>query len=345
MPYDEFVGAESGLEVFDEAVYSPRKVEGVDDATQIATGGDHSCALLRDGTVKCWGLNTAQELGAATVQDFSTVPVTVGGLPPAIGVACGGSHSCALLSDGSVQCWGYNGDGELGAGAPTGVIDPASWTPFTRSFTSQTPLVVTGVSNAILLAAGDSNTCVVLASGEVQCWGAGYHSQLGSTVTTLSSTPVTIDGISAPTLLAIGSDFMCGLLSGGTMKCWGHNDRRQLPGAAGSEQPIPVDVIGLHGVTSIAAGYAATCVTITDGSAFCWGWGPFGDPNDQFSDAATGIAMRDLTGAVKISEGFYNGCALLSDGSPKCWGYAATGGVGNGKSGYVSTPQPVTATW
>ncbi len=82
----------------------------------IAAGGSHSCALLSDSTIKCWGLNTDGELGSGpSATANSSTPVAVAGLGPALDVTAGDTHTCALLKDRTVWCWGSNDSGQLGA--------------------------------------------------------------------------------------------------------------------------------------------------------------------------------------------------------------------------------------
>ena len=81
-------------------------------------GSYHSCALLADGTERCWGQNDAGQLGNGSELNSGT-PVGVFSLPPSTAIAAGGRHSCARLADGTVQCWGGNDVGELGDGTTT----------------------------------------------------------------------------------------------------------------------------------------------------------------------------------------------------------------------------------
>ena len=104
--------------------YLPTPVSGVSMARGSAAGGAHSCTVLSTGRVQCWGQNTQGQLGDGTTFGRTT-PVMVSGITNAIevsaggGILSGGSHTCALLSDGSVKCWGDNRYGQLGDGTMT----------------------------------------------------------------------------------------------------------------------------------------------------------------------------------------------------------------------------------
>ncbi|MEK7748305.1 MAG: hypothetical protein AAB300_04450 [Nitrospirota bacterium] len=100
------------------------ETSGTSGATAIATGGYHTCEVLSVGTVQCWGYNESGQLGNGSTTR-SSLPVPVSNITTAIAIAAGGdaedgvSHTCALLSGGTIQCWGSNSDGQLGNGSTT----------------------------------------------------------------------------------------------------------------------------------------------------------------------------------------------------------------------------------
>src|SRR5438876_1878896 len=125
---------------------TPVRVTGITSAIAVAAGGFHTCALLADGTVRCWGENDFGQLGNGTSDPapgtpttFNPSPVTVSGIPTAVAISAGGWHTCALLRDGTVQCWGENTYGQLGNGATTAPPAPGR---------SSTPATVTGITTA-----------------------------------------------------------------------------------------------------------------------------------------------------------------------------------------------------
>ena len=188
----------------------PVAVAGLTGAVAVCTSADHSCAVIEDGTVQCWGANAFGENGNDSTAG-SPVPVAVTGISDAVSVTCGFEHTCALSNDGSARCWGGNGGsptdsfGALG-NATTTALD-CKWNPEpppppgdqvpTISYETScapTPMPVDGIANAAKLAAGDYDTCAVLADGSVRCWGWNQDGQLGDGSISNSTSPVSVIG-------------------------------------------------------------------------------------------------------------------------------------------------------
>ena len=93
-----------------------RTVSGITTATRVTAGDEFACALLADGTARCWGLGESGQRGDGGFGTFALIPVTVNGLTGAVGLAAGYGHTCALLSNGTMRCWGENREGQLGNG-------------------------------------------------------------------------------------------------------------------------------------------------------------------------------------------------------------------------------------
>ena len=158
---------------------TPVKVSVLTNVVQISLGGRHTCAVLSNGTAKCWGWNKYGQLGNGTTSTPRLTPVAVDGLTNAIQIALGGRHTCAVLSNGTAKCWGFNGEGQLGDGTRT---------------QRNTPVTVSGLTNAVQIALGEEHTCAVLRDGTAKCWGDGNSGQLGDGSTTERLTPVFVDG-------------------------------------------------------------------------------------------------------------------------------------------------------
>ncbi|RYZ02140.1 MAG: hypothetical protein EOO73_32995 [Myxococcales bacterium] len=166
----------------------PSRVPGLDaDVVQLASGYVHTCALLRDNTVKCWGSNELAQLAEAATVTTTYTPVVIANLgKDIVQIAAGHFHTCVLLEDSTVQCWGRNAQGQLGA-------DPVK-TP-----TSIVPVSVSGLPGPVLqLTAGYGHTCALLESEDIYCWGDDYYGQLGDGKLEVESfTPVKVQGLPA----------------------------------------------------------------------------------------------------------------------------------------------------
>jgi alpha-tubulin suppressor-like RCC1 family protein len=158
---------------------SPVPVSGLTDVAQITAGCFHTCALLGDETLSCWGRNHEGQLGDATMTD-RRAPVPVSGLTGVMAVSAGGLHTCAHVA-GIATCWGYNGQGQIGDGT-TG--------------NQSSPVVVTGLTGveAVETGGGDGlgHTCARLSDGTARCWGRNASGELGDGTTTQRTTPVPV---------------------------------------------------------------------------------------------------------------------------------------------------------
>ena len=181
--------------------------------SKVATGfNSFSCAVLTDGTGRCWGSDSNGQLGNGA-GGSSTTPTVVSGLSGAIDIAGGDDFMCALKSDGTVACWGRNFYGQLGDGTTT---------------TSQTPVTVSGVTGAVKLAAGPRSACAIVANGEMKCWGWNFHGTFANGTTTDTTTAVSAIGVSGMTDLTMGFISSCGVFANGAVKCWGSEQSGQL---------------------------------------------------------------------------------------------------------------------
>jgi alpha-tubulin suppressor-like RCC1 family protein len=243
----------------------PVTVSGISNAVAVSAGYLHSCAVLRDGTVRCWGYNSSGQLGNGSYTD-SNLPVVVSGISNAVAVSTGGSdfgsHTCALLSDGTIRCWGYNGSGQLGNGTNTG---------------SNLPVVVSGISNAVTVSVGRDHTCALLRDGAVRCWGYNYYGQLGNGTDTDTNLPSTVSGINNAIGVSAGYLHTCAVLRDGTVRCWGDNSNGQLGNGTNTDSNLPVTVSGISNAVAVSAGGGGsdrgshTCALLNDGTVRCWG--------------------------------------------------------------------------
>jgi alpha-tubulin suppressor-like RCC1 family protein len=305
----------------------------VQGAVEITAGSDHTCALIDDGSVTCWGQNGGR-LGNGVDAAYSP-PMTVVGLDGVVSVSAGDAHTCAVLEDGTARCWGGNSDGQLGNGS----------TAF-----SAVPVAVSGLTGALSISAGGSHTCALRASGltrTVRCWGANDLGQLGNGTTTASSVPVTVPGLTStfvgPAAVAAATVSTCALLDDGTARCWGDNGDGQLGNGSFANTATPVLVNGLTGVASLDTRFINTCATVTSGEVRCWGANQAGQLGNGTASAPSTVAVpvMGLRDAVGVSVGSSFACAARTTGAVVCWGDNDFGRLGDGSGTDSPVPVPV----
>jgi alpha-tubulin suppressor-like RCC1 family protein len=217
-------------------------VSGVLDVVQISAGWMHTCALLEDGSVRCWGRGSLGRLGYGSSETAgnhpANVPSDLGNVPisathRAVQVSAGNTHTCALLSNGKVRCWGNGGGGRLGYGTSENVGDTQSSIPAIVG-----DVMVSPTAAVVHVSAGQSHSCALLDDGNVRCWGFGANGRLGygnslNVGDSNSSLPWSVGDISVSSenevvQIFAGGYHTCALLNNGKVRCWGYGEFGQL---------------------------------------------------------------------------------------------------------------------
>jgi alpha-tubulin suppressor-like RCC1 family protein len=317
------------------------------DPIALATGSAHTCAILLDGTVWCWGQNNAGQLGNAPSAATGT-PQKVAGLPlRATAIAGGGDGNafpaaitCAVLTDGSLWCWGDNTYGQLGLGDTAGHTGPQQ---------------VKGLANVTAAAVGDHHACALVKSGSAYCWGANAYGACGTGNTNAvlaPSQPVCSPSgcgtALAASAITAGSSFTCALNASGGAACWGENIAGNLGVAvAPTSNPTPLVVTGLTGATQIASSSTAVSVCTLFGSGSsagftCWGSDNQGQLCNGMStgQVAPPPGPATLAGAALLAVG---GSSLSLAGASAYWACGANGvgTLGDGTTTSQDVPEKI----
>ncbi len=320
-------------------------------ATQVAAGNSAACALMNNGTARCWGRNNKGEHGIEPSDIDAATPVEVPGVKDATDIWMGGDSgssgdmACVRTKAGAISCWGSTGNKPQ--------IDGKKWTSAAEE--------ITEIQGAKDIALGGGTQYAVLPDGSVMAWGSPAFNAIGDGETGSSTKGLTkVPGVTKAKALAAGQNHACALLEDGTVTCWGYTGPKQAPTA----------IADLSGVVTIGAGSgnSDTCAVTADKKVQCWGeqqkireesglsdvssmrarnhkcvmtgagdvqcWGSndrgqsgTGDPKDSNSKKAP---VEGLGKAVHMDVGMNFACAALEDGNAKCWGWNNRGQLGDG---------------
>ncbi|MBI2377684.1 MAG: hypothetical protein HYV07_27025 [Deltaproteobacteria bacterium] len=281
----------------------PAPVLAPGSVVAISTGQNHACAVSAAGEVSCWGANSGGAVGPTELEDDILEPAVVPLPVPALGVATGVEHTCALLADGSVWCWGGGARGQLGS---TGG--------------SRDPVHVGGVSHAVELAAGAGHTCARLEGGELLCWGDNTQGQLGvDEEIPKSASPLESQLEPGGRLILGGSATCLHDPAAARLSCAG----RSVSGLdLGSRDPILEGGLG-RGLVGLSLGTGThACAASLDGVS-CWGWGALGQLGSLRVPTYTEpVPLPTHAEVAVLAAGRHGTCVIDSAHRTSCFGVA-----------------------
>ncbi len=326
------------------------------------SGSSVSCAVLSDGSVRCWGRNLSGELVGTSAP--CGLPGVIPGLRGVRRVSVGGLGVCALTATQAL-CWGLNGELGLGGAGSDRTLTPTAqamavgataevtgngygacvWEPGGprrcwginsdgllgngTSAAVATPTLMPEPSAVRGVSFGSSHACAVAADGRVWCWGTAHRVDGGPDAGAATLSPSLVPGLSDVTQVAVGWNGSCVLDGAGTVRCWGNGSSGQLgrPVPGGTDL-TPGAVVGLPGpVDEIATTSASTCARLrTSGEVWCWGRGTLGDPARSTSaTSSTPLRVPGLSGVRRVFAGVEGYCVLLAGADLRCWGLVNSG--------------------
>lgn len=320
-------------------VARPQQVAGIANVVQLRVGGNHNCVLSQDADTFCWGDNFNGQLGNPTVDaPVRAEPVQVAGVMRFANLSAGGAHTCGLLQDGDVLCWGWNRQGQLGNGVGGSANDVL------------TPSPVITLRDVNSVAVGERHMCAGVQNQSIVCWGDNATGQLGTglfgDVASLS-VPQQVTLVVAGLATTVGFDHACALLSSTELSCWGSNEYGQIGnGFAGSisNSAVPNFVTRLIGVSYFASGGNTNCAVVA-GAVYCWGdnqYAQVGQTTVGIGDFRTTPEQVPLLADMRaVVVGSTHACALSNSGLVYCWGRNNQGQLGGFEGELSASPMLV----
>ncbi|HYP77767.1 MAG TPA: DUF4215 domain-containing protein [Polyangiaceae bacterium] len=319
------------------------------------SGANSACALLDHGEVKCWGNNQFGQLGTGDTRNRgdepgemgdALEPITLGPGRTAIAVSAGSNHSCAVLDDGSVKCWGSGKYGQLGGENDDDAFAPVHF------------VAVNLKRSAKAISASDGVTCALLDNGNLKCWGKAVYvpgsdsadldasGSVGDSVGEISGLrELTFAGGKARSIVA--GHVSAAILETGALMLWGLGDQ------GWTRAGVPPDDFASLSATNMGIGrkviagdvdLSHACAITDDGALSCWGHAYHGAlglgsvltssgpvvSNDDGVQTGTVDVFLDGRRAKQVAVGEEHTCAIIDDGTLKCWGFNASGQLGLG---------------
>ena len=290
------------------------QVYGLTSVKSLGGRGYHSLALKTDGTVWAWGCNRDGELGNGVaynsgnngIYQGTNTPSQVLGLTNPASISGGGFFSLALMSNGTVRCWGENDHGECGDGTTSN---------------RYAPVAVTGLSNVTAISGGWFHALALKSDGTVWSWGDNPNGELGDGTTVSRSAPVQVVGLSNVVSVRTGDGNSMALRSDGTVWKWGVNQYGELGNGTYDNgtiaHPLPLQVPGLSNVVvAVCRDYHNICIK-RDGTVWVWGdnrWGGCGDSsgNSVLSPRLMpGLAAGNIAPYAESFESYANGPSVV----------------------------------
>jgi alpha-tubulin suppressor-like RCC1 family protein len=316
------------------AVAIPRNAWAEPVSVQVSAGYNDTCVRKIDGTSWCWGFNGLDELGDGTTSDASSPVATISVGTGVAEVSTGQFHTCARNTDGTLWCWGYDADGELGNGSTNGLL---------------APLQVTALGSGVAqVSTGYSHSCARMVDGTLWCWGSNASGQLGDGTTNDQSSPEQVTALGSTVAeVSAGADHTCARKTDGTVWCWGNNNLGQLGDGTNTSRGTPAPVLALsRPVVEISANNEFTCAREVDGTLWCWGGntdGELGNNSPPNSSSSTPVQAMLGNAVLQVSAGDNGACAVETNHTLWCWGANFQGNLGDGTAIRRLSPVQVTS--
>ncbi len=316
------------------------------------------CAKSVSGALKCWGGNSAGQLGKGNIAHLGDGPGEMGDSLSAInlgaafslnGLSAGQTFICARSNTGVVKCWGGNAQGQLGIESTLNIGDGAS-----EMGDALIPVNFGAGLTVSQIASANQYSCALFTNNSLKCWGRALGTVfvksgvIGGSLSTVGPNLAPLDLGSGLHFVkvALGRYHACALTNDSRVKCWGDNTSGELgygdvtPRGPGPSLPF-VELPAGDTIVDIKAGIYHTCILTINGQVRCWGSGQhgqlghgstsnIGDAPGEMGENLPAVDLGTGLTVVQFAIGHQHNCAVLSNDSLKCWGRNSDGQLGLG---------------
>ncbi len=269
---------------------NPTFVNSTEPFISITAGDLHTCGLLSNGSAMCWGDNENGQIGngssSAPVNNVN--PTFVNSIESFVSITAGDSHTCGLLNNGSVMCWGSNFYGQIGNGSSSLTVDNLN------------PTFVNTSKSFVSIIADGLHTCGLLSNESAMCWGYNVHGQIGDGSTINRNNPVFVNPTESFVSITAGSFHTCGVLNNGSSMCWGQNDFGQIGNGSSSASVNNVNPTFVNTTETIRSKsiIIGNNTNVADGSSVNITWASLGENRTYLwrvtTDDGSGIANSHI---------------------------------------------------
>lgn len=265
------------------------------------------------------------------------VPVTATGWRT---VSVGGSHTCAIRTNGSLYCWGGNASGQLGVGIAHGKCGRFGVA------CEAGPRAAATAERFAMVSAGQRHTCGITEQRALFCWGESLLFQTG--VEGLARVPTPTAVLPALQFIDVGAGttHTCAVRTNGVVYCWGEGALGALGRGDTSASVVPAPIATTERFVLVRSGRLRSCGIALDGAAWCWGaeWESSDASFDYYGTRLLPHRIAGLPPLRDIAVGITSICAVTLDGVAYCWESNGFAQLGLGTLTSTATPSPVATT-
>lgn len=296
----------------------------------VSAGVAHSAGIRTGGTLWTWGRNNFGQIGDGTSVAMRTTPTQIGTANNWQTISCGGSHTIALKTNGTLWAWGLNSSGQLGNGNNTN---------------SNIPVQIGTDTDWAFISAGDEYCLAIKSNGSLWAWGRNDNSQLGDGTTVSKNTPTQIGNQTNWESVSAGSSHSLAIKTNGNLYAWGVNSLGQLGNGTTANETSPVKIGNDNDWNTIGAS-SIHSIALKDNQTF-WVWGGNNEGQLGIGTSGTGTNLTSpfnivsINGCSIISKGSQNSIIKKTDGTVWNWGANLVGQLGNGTTSPSPTTNPI----